>query len=503
MGTRSHRQKQKIGRGAWKLQFLAIFWLGALHPLFSQPSEYLIRSVEYIITGITSPEALQIKIGALEGRRFANTEELEEAIEEHRRRLSNLRQLQSFEIEYRTAIEEGANAVYVTITTEDSGNFIVLPYLRYNTGDGLRLSARLRDYNFFGTLEPFAVDVDVEIKDILEDGLVRLKPQLRIPFTFLDVEWYWGLLMEFSVFFDGDFEGAIDTALGIKIPINGQLWDLIYTQGFDISITENPLLVSGRLDFISSIATGAEFDLLGVLYYTPHFYTQVGYWARSDTQEQSVQNGQTDLTDLINQTAHGPVEFGFGHSLSSGRIDWKGNLREGLHFSIGQNIIFDPIDADIESRLNALFRGHLVVDLLGFSTRVGAEYFIPISSSNQHIQNKLGSRVRGIVDRSLTGNLLVYINNDFTISGFKNKNFLEGQANFFADLAFAPDVTQAVNIERDLRLGVGVEALGFFLQARSLIVRISIGFDPLISIRTRSLLGSGNYEITIGFGHHY
>ncbi len=482
---------------------MTIFWVGALHPLFPQPSEFLIRSVEYIITGVTSPEALKIKVGDLEGRSFASQEDLEQAIDEYRQRLSTLRQLQSFDIEYRTAVEEDINAVYATIIIEDSGNFIILPYLRYSTGEGLSLSGRLRDYNFFGTLEQFALNIDVEIKDVLEDGLVRLKPSFQIPFKFLDVEWFWGLLMEFSVFFDGNFEGAIDTSLGVNIPINDQLWSLLYTQGFDISMTANPLLVSGRLDLLSSVATGAELGLLGALYYTPQFFTQVGYWARSNTEEQTSEGAQADLTGLNNLSARGPVEFGFRHSLSSGGVEWRGNLREGIHLSIGQSITFKPTNAEIESILSAQFRGHLIVDRLGFSTRIGAEYFIPISASNQYIQDKLGSRVRGVVDSSLTGNLLLYINSDFTISGFKNKNFLEGQANFFADLAFAPVVTQAVDIERDLRLGVGLEALGFFLQARSLIVRISIGFDPLVSIRTRSLLGEGNYEITIGFGHHY
>ena len=466
-----------------------MLWSISPPPAHGQDGTYVIRSVEYTITGITYPIALENRIGTLEGRTFTTREHLERTINLYRDELNNLRQFQSVDLQYRIATEGTKNAVFVKITIVDSNNFIILPYLRYNTSDGLYLSARIRDNNFLGTLERLSLDTSAELQDGINKGSVNFEPQLTIPFQLADLNWYWRSALELAITFSGDIEGSFDNTVAVKIPLHDQVWEASYLQRFDFSsatTASDALLLGSALTFKSKLDTAIDIGFMNPLTYNPLFFVDIDYW----------------FTDIADGTIR-PLQFGYNHAISSGRINWKGNLREGLTATIQHNTSFAVYHPEVSVSLAVLLQGHLMLGIVGLSTRIGGEYYIPTSSTDHHLQDDFGTRVRGVHNNSLQGNALFYLNSDFTITGFRNANFIEGHANLFVDLALGTNVAEKIDIENDLRLGVGVEALAFFVQARSIIARISVGFDPLISIRTRQLIGNGNYEISIGIGHHY
>jgi len=137
---------------------------GAAENQASGNPEYMIRRVSFRITGHTLERVLRQKADIKPGTTFHSLEEFDAYLEYHKQALLNERVLENVQVDYSTEkANDGQFLIDIVITTQDSWNLIVLPYFKYDSNDGLVLSARGRDYNFLGTMQALVLNVDYAI----------------------------------------------------------------------------------------------------------------------------------------------------------------------------------------------------------------------------------------------------------------------------------------------------------------------------------------------------
>jgi outer membrane protein assembly factor BamA len=184
-------------------------------PTTAEPAAFVIESVEYRITGRTRQWVLEDILELEPGRTFLDEEDLFGHLARQRQVLLNQRSLQEATVEAVFAEEApeatGPRPVQIVVTTRDTWNVIVLPYARYDSNTGLLLSLRGRDYNFFGTLQELAVNLDYERTDEDED-LFTISSEFSIPFNLLERRWR--LIFEQDLELEGD-EFDLSLALGL------------------------------------------------------------------------------------------------------------------------------------------------------------------------------------------------------------------------------------------------------------------------------------------------
>ena len=95
-----------------------------------------------------------------------------------------------------------------------------------------------------------------------------------------------------------------------------------------------------------------------------------------------------------------------------------------------------------------------------------------------NIRDAAADKIRGVLDRRMSGDFGLYLNSDITLVVFTIPEFMEAQGSLFFDIGYVRDTSTPYNPEEDVRLGVGLEGVAFPLFARSLFLRLSVGFDP-------------------------
>jgi hypothetical protein len=108
--------------------------------------------------------------------------------------------------------------------------------------------------------------------------------------------------------------------------------------------------------------------------------------------------------------------------------------------------------------------------------------------------------IRGVVDDRIEGKVGVYWNSDITLKVWTIGDFLEGQGSGVVDVGAIHDFESDFQPSEDVKVTAGIEAIGFPLFARSLYMRVSLGFDVRAVLIERQF---SKREIFIGFGHHY
>jgi hypothetical protein len=145
---------------------LLVLGLSALYTLELQTGDedtlFVIMDFEFDITGRTRPDAL-IRNGELElGEEIRGKANLEDYIRDKTQLLINQRVLKdNVEISYSIGERrpDGVYPVSLLIKVEDSWNFIIIPMPRYSSNTGFEFIIRLRDYNFWGTMNPLMIDL--------------------------------------------------------------------------------------------------------------------------------------------------------------------------------------------------------------------------------------------------------------------------------------------------------------------------------------------------------
>lgn len=455
------------------------------------PAAYEITEVEYAIDGRTREFALAGKLDIEEGTTFASREELEAYIVDKRQELLNQRELQDTStLEYVVRPRDGRpDAVVISVDAEDTFNVIALPYPRYDSNDGLLLGLRLRDYNFFGTMETLSVDLDYENKIGEQDRLSgnevwTVATDFSWPFRWQGHDWNWRFKQGLQFESRTDIEYELDTSLDYDFLIGRRTFTATYSQGYeyltDDSKGDGYFLTSG-LGLGTSYDTGWELPVMGELAYKPAVFTDVTY----------------KLGDSISDDRRA-IEPGFRQSLSGGNVDWIGNFREGLRGTISNSnsVNLGSVDGkDIFDRnFEAELAGYLELDPFAFSGRG----LIEASLDDNEYAN--ASPLRGILDDRIEGDVGAYFNADITLKVFTLRPLVEGQGSFFFDAGAVVDLAKGFRPDKDIKVAGGIEAIGFPLFARSLFMRASLGFDLERLLLNRDLSAR---EIFIGLGHHY
>ncbi|HET7839178.1 MAG TPA: hypothetical protein VFL04_05420 [Rectinemataceae bacterium] len=527
---------------------IALLSLVACFPLAAQDlgGPWTIRKVDFQVTGRSLAFVMMKKIdplGTMVGSSFPDRAALESFIADRRQVLMNERVLASVETGYDSKpSSSGGYDVDLRFTTVDTWNLIALPYAKYDSNTGLLLSLRGRDYDFAGSMQELALDLNYQ-KD--PAGRVSYTGALSfsLPFQALGRDWAFGLQEAGGLWTDGTASTVTQASLSLDLPGLGFPADITLTQGFSYNALAGAPLpandpdswyLSEGLALRASIPlTGSMGSLdsveLGPLNYSPGIAvslnwnpaTRLSYYGSGTVTEAG--NGPYGVGDTVPAIGNG-ISYGRGglvttasNSLSLGRVDWRGNQRAGLSLMIANNTSYNAQYRDLASDLN------LTAAWYGESRgRIGVAAMLTILNrfSNHPKADalaNLGWYLRGVLDDRISGTKAGFVNLELPIKlfdfpthsviGTRTLDF-ELQIAPFADAAIVPSgYGSQPNADQFWYTG-GREFLAFPAGLRSFIVRASAGWDLKSVIATRSLSakttdGSSPYEIFAGLGLKY
>lgn len=486
-------------QSALRVTGLVLILMGIAMPMAAQERpESVPLTVTEVIIDVTRGRTREWVIGDIvdlePGAEFSSQAALDERLAEIRQRLLNERVLQEVSV---VGVERSPGEVVVTIAIRDTWNVIVLPYLRYDSNDGLLLSLRARDYNLFGTMRPLEIDLDYERTETNQDLFV-IASTFDIPVRLLDMRWRLILDQRLELAFNSwDFRLGLGT--GFDFDWLGQRIAARYTQRYRYD-SNDPLgdfnINTSRFALGSTISLPVVVPFFGPLGYTPELFAETNY------------NG------VGMSAARAGLFVGFDHAVAAGTFDWIGNHRDGRRLRLGNTNVFNPVtnrwDVSVDARLSGyaslLRRESDGWGRLGLSGALRAQYYPAGAPSTQ---DDAAAPIRGVLDDAMKGDLGLYLNLDVSATFWTLRPLFEAQAGTFVDIAFVRDLrgafygSTAFDAARDLRVATGIEFIAFPLFARSLYLRGSFGFDVRRVLEGASPLDSEVREIFIGVGHHY
>ena len=388
--------------------------------------------------------------------------------------------------------------VDVRVQVRDTWNLIALPYAKYDSNTGLLLSIRIRDYNFFGTLQELKIDLDYERTES-DENVVSVGMNFSLPFNVLRQRWLLHLDQSVSLIGDEvDFDMML--GLGYEFVWLSQRWEARYSQGFRYLTDDEKgdgQYYTSRTALITAIATPLSVPGFGRLDYGFEPYLQTMYKPGGISAERD------------------GLDIGLDHGLKMGRADWRGNYRNGQTARITHNIAYDTFNNAWSSELTgsvALYRslfqtGSASRPRAGLSTRIAGFYLMDGAEQDQ---DDAAADARGVLNDRMNGDLGLFLNTDMAFTVWTLRPLFEAQVAGFFDVAMVRDTRgdfyaeSAFDSERDLKFGGGIEVIGFPLFARSLYVRASYGVDLRAVLKEGTSPFNGRIrEIFIGLGHHY
>ena len=445
----------------------------------------------YHIDGVTQRYILDHYLEFDEKRVFATRAELEEYIKGKEQDLLNQRIFHSGSIEYEIREKAGEpDMVLLDIYVQDTMNYVVLPYGKYDSNEGLLVSLRGRHYNFLGSMQPLEVNLDYWYTED-EESEVSLNSAFSMPFRLWGREWVFDLSEDLVYKQTEPFELNLGTDLGVYLPFWGVRWKLKYSNDYylnkDGSEDEDGYYLKSGLSFGGSVPTGLTIDGSEVKY-SPSVSTSVAY----------------KLGEEISEDRRGP-DSTFSHSLKFGRVNWVENFRNGYSFKVSNsnsyNYYFDDWDHDIETEIE----GHLAGTHIGLDSRVKGFYLIDDLDSN------VGGPIRGVMnDRIDDVEAGAYLNLDMPFSmwiWFMSRWFTAQLSPFF-DAGYFQYAGDEEGWD-PLWYGAGLEGFAYLRSSRSVYLRVSFGVDLQAMLEGCGLSDPAprddgqRWELYIGLGHHY
>lgn len=474
-------------------------------------TRYEITEVTYTIEGRTREFALRKALDLKPGLRFDSLSELVEFLDDQRQLLRNERPIAESSIAFtlvgmvpRSDEEPGdVLAVRVDVATVDSWNIIAVPFLRYTSDDGLSLSIRARDYNFLGTLERVAGDIDWD-SEWPDGGLFeadRIDVSLRgaVPFEWRGYDWRWDTSLSVAFVDGASNQYAWRNRFGISFPwLFGLEWTSSILQDLEVRDIDDadPIWFSTGVRLAVDVPTPWQVPGLGSVSYVP-----------------AAEFRQPYAPDGLSDGRRGTTAT-FDHRLTAGRINWTDNFRFGtraqlintnavnLYRALVDDFDLPTSQSVIEGQVVSF--GAFLQDgpvPIGVSARAGS--FVQLSSFSGGPAN-ISSRIRGIRrggDDGVVGEFGGFSNLDVYGRMFRWEPYVEGHLGLFLDIA-AADTFEAGIDPDDFVFGAGVEVVLFPLFSRAAYLRASLGFDLRAAIEDREG-GSRRRELFIGIDHHY
>ncbi len=474
------------------------------------PQKFWISGVSYDIKGSTREFPLTIAVPIDTKRIFADRDRFDYYIADLRVQLQNQRVFESSSIvaEYGIPGADGIVPVSLTVHTKDTWNIIVLPYPKYDSNDGFNLKLKLKNYNFFGSMQQLNGDINYGInndgKSILESNL-----DFGIPFKAWGYSFNWDNSTTIA-FPEGEIpEFNINTGLNVAVPfgptaINFGVKQYLYIN--DRNDTE--LFSEDRYYFKDVFSTSLpvilyKFNYFGNFSWTPSASVSAN-WAFDGIQHADLQ---------------GPV-VSWGQSLGLGRVDWRGNFRSGLTANLGNSYSYNihnggNIGISVDSSLTGYSS---FFNRIGLYSKVVGYYNFYNSYSEG-----AGARLRGILNNRISSDTALTLNIDLPlriltvdfleVTGVSWTRYIgfEMQASPFFDMALTHDTITGRYFDLDDGwYSGGMELIVFPAKMRSIYGRISLGFDLAELLKNGGNLsaraerdGKSIRELLIGIGLHY
>jgi hypothetical protein len=338
-------------------------------------------------------------------------------------------------------------------------------------------------------MEEFRFNVDYRLTEKQENEWAFLT-DFTLPFQWLGRDWSWALEQQLLIEPNKQVEWEIETSLSYDFSLLLD-WTVAFSQGYDLDTQPDDEEADngGRSYFTTGLSLGTEIGTgliipeAGELSYDPELYTEARYPRGEDAPRDS---------GVFREYA-----IGFDHQIGAEQVDWVGNFRRGWGFSLVNENEYGVLAGSWDRSIEATVRGYEPLGPVAFSGRLTG--FLRFDQLNEDA----GGPIRGILDKRIDADYGAFANADFTVSVFTIPKFMEGQGSLFYDLGLVGRHDSSLSTGERLRQGIGIEAIGFPLFARSLFVRVSFGtdLDELAEEGTSAIWP--NREIFIGLGHHY
>jgi len=438
--------------------------------------QYKIRSVSYERTGRTTEPALVRAVKIDTGTVFASQSDFQAQLADYTKQFTNLRVLESVSISpsFSNPDENGLIFVDLRVVTVDTGNFIALPYPEYNSNTGLSLKLKMRDYDFLGSMQVFSGDIVYNFNKNTGTHSLGAGIDFSIPFRL------------------GAFNSTWNNAYGVSYAFGSTKAQYNATTGLGVDFVSIPNV--GLLTWSPTVSFSYDWDT------TPF-----------------AGNSNEKITHdaLLGKTAS------FGHSLSTGHIDWTGNYRSGYTVSIGENFDYHTDTNKIDQILDTDISLYSALKYCGLSERIFA-------FANLDGTTKVGNRIRGIKDDFIETDSAVLVNFDVPVKIFttdwRSIGLPDASKHVDFECQIAPFIDAAVGNNslaqsrynlKDGWYSLGLEVLGYPTGMRSIQGRISAGFDLVqlgekvggkdwaSSVWNTDWRNNPFYEIDIGIGLFY
>ena len=426
-----------------------------------------IAAVSYFIQGRTIERILRKKINIAEGRRFTSKKAFDSYIARKEQLLENERVLSTAKIETSVIeVKDGVAYIQVEVYAKDTWNIIAMPYPKYNSNEGLLLSLRMRDYNFLGSMETLAFNLDYKL-DTEGVSTFGADTSFSIPFHAFKNDWRW--MLGFSLSYGSDDVFSFSEKTSISMDFNFLIpWTFSLYQEYKLNEkgAEDPdrYYITNGVKIDAGIKIIEDFLMTGPVVYSPSISFDFNY-------------NFEDWID-ISEFRRGP-RLNLDQGISAGTLDWKKNFRDGAKFSLVNNNSYNFYSAVAEGQLypwihtvTGDFSWFKEASPFGFSGRLrGTWEFGDIGDSDK------GGPIRGILDKRLKGDLAFYYNADFAVKTwiwFMAKWF-EMHTSVFFDIAAIR--SRPEGIFQDPFYGAGIELIIFPKFARSIYTGFSFGVD--------------------------
>ncbi len=446
--------------------------------LFAEPTDaYRIQHVNYNIKGSTLEYPLTQAVPVDKTTVFQNQASFSLYVEDLKVQLKNQRifESSSIDIEYGTVGSDGIIPVSLTIHTSDTWNIIALPYPKYDSNTGLEFKLKIKDYNFFGSMQELNGDLIYKV-DENQKTAFNANLSFNIPFKAWEYSSNWN--NDLSVSFPTGEKPQLDGSTGFNIafPLGSTAVTVGLTQKLAVNdrndlgpYADDPVYFNEKL-YTSLPVVLARLPYFGNLAWTPTTSVTTNW----------------SFTGIHHEDLKGIV-VSWGHGFSLGRFDWLGNFRSGLIASLDNSYSYNiskpnNVAITVGGEVTVF---HTFLDLVGINSRLNGFYNF-YGAENL----KVAENIRGILTKRVTTDTAFTLNIDLPIR-IMRVNFeeitgvhwtrligFEMHASPFFDMALTHDpVTGRYYSFKDGWYSGGMEILIFPMKMRSIYGRISAGYD--------------------------
>ena len=474
-----------------------------------ETSKFRISGVQYDITGHTREFPLSQKVEIDRARVFESETAMRAYVADLEIKFRNLRVLESATIDVAIAASpvDGVVPVTLTVHTVDSWNIIALPRPNFDSNNGYQLKLKLKNYNFFGSMEEMNMDGFFNV-DNNGDKDLGTNFDFTIPFALKGRAVEWKISSALTIPFGEVPEYEFSTGFDLKQPLSFADLHVGVKQGLSLNARDSDDELEDDRYYLTDKAyvnlpyTIHEFEYVGKLLWTPEVSINQN-WNTEGIKD-------PDLT--------GP-DFTVSHALSLGRVDWIGNFRKGFSTTVSNAYVYDFYKKNgWDVSVTGTVGGYTTFfDRIGVNSRV-----IGFTILRGDPKEKAGDVLRGILDKRITTDTMISLNFDLPIR-IMRVNFEEitgvhwtryisfdMQASPFFDMALTHDekTGRYFSLDDGWYSG-GLELIVYPMKMRSIYARASVGFDLAEVAKSGKLTGNASrdgetvHEYLIGIGLHY